>query len=136
MSVVVKYDSNNSGGSFWLKDKDWIALEDNGWVVHWTDKNVTPTNAYNFEKMQDPSNFASRDEHGEWLGASACSACKTFESTEEGIREWENLTHQDAAALGCSCCGPPHSFEVYSENGKRLKTVYPDYPLTGELNYD
>lgn len=29
--VTVEYSSNNSGGSFWLNDKDWKALEKAGW---------------------------------------------------------------------------------------------------------
>jgi hypothetical protein len=33
--VKVEYSSNNSGGYWWLKDKDWQALEDAGWYVHW-----------------------------------------------------------------------------------------------------
>lgn len=35
MTVQLFYDSNNSGGSWWLKDEDWVSLEDAGWIVHW-----------------------------------------------------------------------------------------------------
>jgi hypothetical protein len=31
----VEYRSNNSGGSWWLKDEDWKALEAAGWKVIW-----------------------------------------------------------------------------------------------------
>lgn len=40
----IEYDSNNSGGSFWLKDEDWKALEDAGWHVNWVV--VTERKAY------------------------------------------------------------------------------------------
>lgn len=36
MSGILSYGSNNSGGRWWLKDKDWEALEDAGWTVHWS----------------------------------------------------------------------------------------------------
>lgn len=31
----VEYSSNNSGGSWWLRDTDWFALEKGGWKVEW-----------------------------------------------------------------------------------------------------
>ena len=31
----VEYDSNNSGGNWWLDDNDWKALEAAGWKVDW-----------------------------------------------------------------------------------------------------
>jgi hypothetical protein len=34
----VRYESNNSGGDWWLSDKDWRNLEAAGWVVAWRDK--------------------------------------------------------------------------------------------------
>ena len=33
--MYVEYSSNNSGGSWWLKDEDWKALEAAGWKVVW-----------------------------------------------------------------------------------------------------
>lgn len=33
--MYVEYDSNNSGGSWWLKDSHWRALEAAGWKVQW-----------------------------------------------------------------------------------------------------
>jgi hypothetical protein len=35
MSGWIEYGSNNSGGSFWLKDEDWKALAEAGWTVDW-----------------------------------------------------------------------------------------------------
>jgi len=31
--MVIKYDSNNSGGTWWIEDKHWRALEKAGWHV-------------------------------------------------------------------------------------------------------
>ena len=36
--MKVEYESNNSGGSWWLKDEDWIAMEKAGWDVGWGDR--------------------------------------------------------------------------------------------------
>lgn len=33
--MKVKYEATNSGGDWWLKDKDWKALEGAGWHVEW-----------------------------------------------------------------------------------------------------
>lgn len=33
--MIVEYSSNNSGGSWWLSDKHWLALEAAGWRVEW-----------------------------------------------------------------------------------------------------
>lgn len=82
--MLIKYISNNSGGSFWLEDKDWKALEKAGWEVEW--------------------------EKERFLGTLAMSAKKEFNTLKEAIEEFENITGQDATDEGCSCCGPPHEF--------------------------
>lgn len=33
---VLKYSSNNSGGSWWLTDQNWKDLEASGWVVFYS----------------------------------------------------------------------------------------------------
>lgn len=33
VDVYTEYDSNNSGGSFWLSDQNWADLEKAGWVI-------------------------------------------------------------------------------------------------------
>ena len=86
---VLKYSSNNSGGSWWLNDKDWKAMESAGWVVDW--------------------------KPNRWMDALATSASIPVNSMEEAkdrIREWETLTRQNVMAMGCSCCGKPHEFWV------------------------
>lgn len=82
--MKVTYDSNNSGGHWWLKDDDWKALEKAGWVVHWKPER--------------------------WLGALATSAEIECETPQEAIRSFEAATGQNAADEGCNCCGAPHAF--------------------------
>lgn len=80
----VVYASNNSGGTWWLTDEDWKALEEAGWKVHWEDER--------------------------FLGTLAMSAAKENTTLREAIEEWESITNQSAYAVGCDCCGSPHSF--------------------------
>ena len=82
--MKIVYSSNNSGGSWWLSDEDWKKLEAAGWKVAW----------------REPK----------YLDALATSASKNFPSEEDAIREWEEVTGQDASDQGCECCGQPHSF--------------------------
>ncbi len=96
MSTYVRYSSNNSGGSWWLDDVDWRALEAAGWEVEWV--------------RNDPyHNGAER-----WLGRLATSAKRRGLDYDAAIAEFERVTGQNAHANGCDCCGPPHNF--YEEN--------------------
>src|SRR5688572_23033987 len=101
----IEYDSNNSGGHWWLKDEHWVALEKAGWVVDW------------FSTQDHP--FRSSREDGRWLGGLASRACKEgFASMREGVEEWERLTGQSSTEAGCPCCGQPHNFEFTDDDGK------------------
>jgi len=82
--MKIEYFSNNSGGSWWLSDEDWKNLEAAGWTVYW----------------------AKEKGHS----ALAMNASKDFPDMDSAIREWEEVTGQDASDQGCECCGPPHSF--------------------------
>lgn len=82
--MLVHYDSNNSGGSWWLSENDWHNLESAGWKVEWREAN--------------------------WLNCLASKASKNFDSLEDGIAEWESIVRQDATEEGCECCGQPHNF--------------------------
>lgn len=117
MSVVVKYDSNNSGGSFWLSLENWEALEKAGWTVHWIDPNKRlggrPDSSYD-----EPLKPCPKVDGAEYLGTVACSAAKEFDNASEAIPEFERVAGQDASDIGCNCCGPPHSFEYEDEDGK------------------
>lgn len=118
--VVVVYDSNNSGGYWWLSELQWKALEAAGWNVHWVQKNEKwgswgrPSITYS-----KPLTKVERHPDGDFLGAVAYSAAKEFDRPEDSIEEFESITGLDASALGCSCCGPPHSFEYTDKEGKR-----------------
>lgn len=105
--MKVEYTHNNSGGSDWLTPDDWKALHDNGWEVR------------NFGDDWEP-------------GLRAYSATKEFPSLGIGIAEWEYLTNESSSALGCSCCGVPHSFSAYDDDGKWVDSYSPSYPYYGE----
>lgn len=108
--TTTTYDSNNSGGSWWLTDEDWINLEEAGWNVQW------------FRNMK--SRFVSYA-NGRFLGALASEASREGLTFREAIREWEQVTGQSANALGCSCCGAPHSFS--SDDGEYYSPSAPEY---------
>jgi hypothetical protein len=105
----VEYDSNNSGGGWWLNDRNWKDLEKAGWKVNWianqTDWDGTPY------------------KDGRWLGALARSAEKHgVSSLKEAVQEWERVTGLSSTDAGCPCCGQPHSFTLYDDNDKYIES--------------
>lgn len=97
----VKYDSNNSGGSWWLDDADWIALEKAGWKVNW---------------VRDEEICGKREDR--WLGALATSAEREGLPLMEAVEEWESVTGKCSTEVGCPCCGNPHNFTLYGDDGE------------------
>lgn len=104
----IEYQSNNSGGSWWLEDKHWKALEKAGWKVEW---------------------FKDSDFHGEhvkntgrFLGALASRASREGLSMQDAVGEWENITGLASCEAGCPCCGQPHTFTEYDEHGNYVKS--------------
>ena len=97
--MKVIYQSENSGGSWWLEDSDWIALEKAGWIVDWA---------------KEGERFVYPDEDGvpRYMGCLAWSAFREGLSLFDAIEEWEKITGQDAYESGCECCGDPHYFCV------------------------
>jgi len=89
-----RYDSNNSGGSFWLNDADWHALADGGWFVFWA-------------KDNRPEYL---DKDGRYMGQLATGAFAPLMTEDEAINSFRALTSQNPYAEGCECCGPPHNF--------------------------
>ena len=93
---TITYNSNNSGGSWWLTDDNWRDLERAGWEVDW---------------------YANKDsdeyKDGRFLGALATSAKKDFPSEEDAISEWERIVGASAGDEGCPCCGAPHYFSEW-----------------------
>ena len=99
MSLTLEYSSNNSGGSWWLCDDDWKAMESAGWIVEW------------------------KPGGGRWLGALATTAsipAADMDDAKRIVREWEALTNQSAADEGCNCCGKPHYFTLVDEDGRHV----------------
>lgn len=112
--MKVEYKSNNSGGRWWLKDSDWVALEKAGWKVAWVREG-------RYTKSQ-----LGKD--GRWLGCPAKEASKEFPSLSDAIRDWEQITGGDASDEGCNCCGPPHSFHSgkdYCSGEECLSYLFP-----------
>lgn len=100
----VEYDSNNSGGHWWLKDEHWKALETAGWEVRWY--------------ATEGDRIFKADEDGRWLGALASHATRHGLTLREAAEEWERVTGESSTEAGCACCGQPHSFTEYDDDGK------------------
>lgn len=127
--MYVEYESNNSGGSWWLGDSHWKALEAAGWKVLWASLEEKYT-AKGYELDADGTpllvpigdsslggdsysfNLKRKGADGEYrfLGALATHAFRAGLSLREAVAEWERVTGLDASASGCECCGPPHVF--------------------------
>lgn len=136
--MYVEYDSNNSGGHWWLKDEDWKALEAAGWIVAWAsleyqyneqgnhlyDNNGVPKLVQMGEGNSRFPVFVKQDKKGEYrkLGTLATTAYRSGLSLREAAAEWEKITGHDAAEAGCPCCGQPHTFTEYDDNGKYVKS--------------
>ena len=101
----VEYSSNNSGGDWWLSDKNWLDLESAGWKVKW---------------FRESEMKLTRGER--FLGALAAEAEREGLSLEAAVEEWERITGQTSTSAGCACCGQPHRFTEYSDDGKRLRS--------------
>ena len=118
--MLVEYNPNNSGGSWWLKDEDWKALEKAGWLVVWAGLSFDyKDGGYQFELNGLPklkkgivSMFAEKDSHGVYrhLGSLARYAFNQFDSIKHALEEFEKVTGQNVMDEGCDCCGAPHSF--------------------------
>lgn len=102
----IEYDSNNSGGGWWLDDEDWKKLEAAGWEVEWV--------------KNDPLMAEYINSDGRWLGALAMKAIRRGLSRKMAMAEWEDVLGMDAFEEGCSCCGQPHSFYEYDDAGKTV----------------
>lgn len=101
----IEYDSNNSGGSWWLSDKNWEDLAAAGWEVSW---------------------YA---EDNRFIGALATKANRYGLSLEEAVAEWEEVTGCTSTDAGCPCCGQPHTFTEYDGDGKYVRSG-PDIEYT------
>ncbi len=91
--MLVKYSSNNSGGSFWLSESDWEGLKKAGWKFENTKMWNQPTRAE-----------------------------KEFDCIRDALVEFESVTSQTASDEGCNCCGPPHCFSWEDEEGDQYES--------------
>lgn len=112
--MKTEYDSNNSGGKWWLTDEDWKALEAAGWDVEWRAVKYQQDVA-NGEKFAE---LGKPDKDGRWLGALATKASRQGLALKEAVAEWERITGKDSLDAGCACCGNPHNFTEYDDNDK------------------
>lgn len=120
----VTYNSNNSGGSWWLEDKDWKTLEEAGWTVIWGGYYFCHSNWAKAPKGKNEPCEPGEDCNGHrkyenwkavgkdrYIGSAlAKEAYKDFNSPAEALREFEKITGQSVMDEGCNCCGSPHSF--------------------------
>ena len=126
--ILVEYFSNNSGGSDWLGDKEWSALENAGWKLFGFGDFVYKDGDYDLgidglPKRQDES---ARDDRPRY-------AFKLFDNISEAIGEFEKLTGEDVSDEGCNCCGAPHSFSWpggYGSGEDLLQHIYRDVSST------
>ena len=131
----VEYSANNSGGSWWLKDEDWRALERAGWKVAWaTLENLYDDSGeyvYDTDGMpklvppgQGNSKFASLsatlNKGGRYMGALAKTAYRVGLSLREAAAEFDRVTSCTSTDAGCACCGQPHYFTEYDAGGKSV----------------
>ena len=125
--MKVKYSANNSGGSWWLSDANWIALEEAGWDVVWgglyfchssfsfherpANKPILCDNKEECPGHRKCDSAKDVDKTGNRrLGALANDASKEFTTIKDALIEFEEVTGQSITEEGCNCCGPPHSF--------------------------
>lgn len=120
----VEYSSNNSGGSWWLTDDDWRALEAAGWDVQWA-------------TVEGEYSFAQLDKKGvpRYMGALATRATLPNATLEQAIRSFDSVTSCNSASLGCNCCGTPHHFTLRDDAGTYLDSWSPSFPSDGDTYY-
>jgi hypothetical protein len=115
--MIIEYSSNNSGGSWWLEDKDWENLRKAGWTIHDYEYKKQNRDERIVDEGEDALKFDllsswTKDKKGKmrWLGAIATSAHKDFPTPGDAMKEFEKITGQDVMDEGCNCCGAPHAF--------------------------
>lgn len=134
--MKVEYRSNNSGGSWWLDDKDWKALAKAGWEVQWGGEYFCRSR-FGFGKppagklepcaeeaacpghrrFDAPEEIKTKDDR--YMGALAKSAVsRDYPDARAAIEDWERITGQTASDEGCNCCGNPHDFTPLKDNGE------------------
>lgn len=95
---------NNSGGRFWLSDKNYKSLFADGWKL-------------------DQEKVDRRDEYGGGLGDEKGvpyswrdAAYIEARDLRDAVESFEAATGQDFFAEGCNCCGSPFSIGTDSSD--------------------
>ena len=131
--LLVHYDSNNSGGNWWLKDDDWKKLEKAGWTIKWYKDERHPDkpdpDCEHCKGTGKDDGASHRDDRCMWcnyninvskdgrhMGALATRCEKEFDTIGEALKEFEKVTGQSVSDDGCNCCGAPHCFN-WSSSG-------------------
>jgi len=127
--AYVKYDSNNSGGRWPLDDHDWEKLEKAGWEVQWGGYEFRETFIRQNGRPPKKEDIKKKDR---WLDSLATHATLKTTSLKEAIYSFEKVTGQNTSTLGCNCCGPPHSFTLYTEDGRSINYYSPSSGGYGE----
>lgn len=131
----VEYDSNNSGGRWWLTDNDWTNLEKAGWVVAWAslqhlyddsgnhvrEDNGLPRLVPRDGTEEGLSSFGiEKDSKGQYryMGALARTAyLPDCDDIRAAADNFDLVTSCCATDAGCPCCGQPHNFTLYDSDG-------------------
>ncbi len=108
---MVEYSSNNSGGNWWLSDKDWKNLDKAGWKVVWAwEEYVYDAKGGYVPDAKGYPKTVKKSKKERYLGALAKYAYKKFDTIQKALQEFEKITKQDISDEGCNCCGAPHNF--------------------------
>jgi len=90
--MKIRYSTNNSGGNYWLSEKNWYELQRAGWEIL----------------------ELTKDEYG--YGRTLChEAFLDCSSVEEAKASFQQATGLNPTTRGCSCCGMPHQFTEEDE---------------------
>lgn len=136
---VLRYSPNNSGGHWWLDTEAYERLEKTGWTVHWAHEKETAwgrgpdvvADVYEYKELLKP---VERNKDLNYMGAEAGSCAKAFPNPEMGVQEWQRIVGQSAAEMGCNCCGPPHNFSWYDDNGDETY-MHTNFPTEGTWSF-
>jgi len=128
MAGWIEYDSNNSGGSFWLKDKDWKALEDAGWHVQWIHVTSKSYGGKTYESSESGRRYGETWEEAtapfkvgdlRWTGSNDETIVATASSYDEAVA----LREKHGGYFGCLAVSACKQGESASELVSEFESV-------------
>ena len=96
--TTYKFSENNSGGRWWLNEKQYTALFAAGWKYE--------ASEYDKKEGWDTESFCS-DKNDPVPYGWRQNLTGEFGSMQEAVKSFEQATGQDFFAEGCNCCGAP-----------------------------